>query len=608
MTPTIFGGRFGWLHPGGGTRGVVLCNAFGHEDAWGHNAIRFLAEGLSRRGIPVLRFDYLTTGDSAGNDHEGARVDGFVADIAAAIECLRAETGVTNVSLVGLRLGGAFASLASHHPLVDSLALLASPTNGRLYLRELAALHKTWVHHLPDAMRARQNEAPFNVLGQEYSEAFLGQLRELDLATSMSQQSSLPKRVFLADIRAGASQSLCAALRARNVDVQAETFDDYLDFMQETATSILPEKTLTRTVQWIAEGIVESAPGDLTPDSAEIPARARVGGDAIIETPDAVEQPLVFGTARLFGILCEPRDRLVGGPVVVITNTAFSVHHGDSRQAVRIARELARRGIASLRFDARGIGDSPPRSPDELPHATPMSIHSESISEDVATAAAWLRRKGYDTVIAFGVCSGAYSALRASLTEPAISAVIAVNLQRFYISEKLTLKELKHEMNNTMARLGPAILKPQKWWLVLSGKRGLKPILKAFASHAAARLHSRLSRVAHPPAPGAGDKPITHPYDVAQALERKGVHTLLMYGADDAGLDQLNAHFGRHGKKLARLRRVQPAVFKDIDHSLDDAQALARVIALSEAFIKNLQPKKAPVMDAISRFSISQQL
>ncbi|SAK75813.1 alpha/beta hydrolase [Caballeronia hypogeia] len=587
MSPIVFGGRFGWLHSGAGVHGVVVCNSFGHENTWAHQAIRHLAEALSRRDIPVLRFDYLTTGDSADN-LEGNRLDGLVADVTAAIDCLRSETGVTTITLAGLRLGGALASLASPHPPVDSLALLAPVTNGRLYLRELTALRKAWIENLPEHMRARQHDAPFNVLGQVYGDAFLDDLRELDVASTVCRSASRLKRAFIADIRAGASEPLCAALRNRGVEVETKAFVDYFDFMQETATSVLPGKTLTRTVQWIADNVAESIPIDPASGTTKAAARSRSGGDAIIETPGAIEHPVVIGSAGLFGVLCEPRDERAGGPVVVITNTALSVHHGDSRQSVHIARELARRGVASLRIDARGIGDSPHRPADEAHHPITMSIHAQSISEDAASAAAWLKRKGYDTVITFGVCSGAYSALRASLVEPAIAAVIAVNLQRFYIPESITLTELRREMSHTMRRLGPAILAPGKWWLVLSGKRGLRPIVRAFASNAMARLNSQLGILTRGSLCGVGEKPLTHPRGVVQALERKGVHALLLYSVNDDGLDQLNAHFGRHGKKLSQLRRVRPEVCRGVDHSLGDTGALARVIALCDNFIKNL--------------------
>jgi pimeloyl-ACP methyl ester carboxylesterase len=607
MTPIVFGGRFGWLHVGHGSHGVVLCNPFGHEEAWGHKAMRYLAEELSRRGIPVLRFDYLATGDSVGIDHESDRVDHFIADIGAAIERLRQETGVTKVTLCGLRLGGTLAALASHHPLVDSLALLAPVVNGRHYLRELTALRQTWVENLPVVVRAVQVDSPYHVLGQVYSEAFRSRLSGLDLGKAMSHQSALPKRVFVADLRPGASRSLCNVLLDRGVDVQTEAFDDYFEFMQETASSVLPEKTLKRAAQWIEEGVAEGMARDLKPARARKAARPSMSDDAIIETPEAIERPVIFGAAGLFGILCEPRDGLPGGPAIVITNTAGSVHQGDSRLSVRMAREMAQRGIASLRFDARGIGDSPARSPDGT-HDTVASIHAQTTIEDVATAAAWLKRKGYDNVVVFGICSGAYSALRASLIEPAIGAVIAVNLQRFHVPEHLTLQELRAQRRNTMARLGPAILKPQKWWLVLSGKRGLKPILKAFASNAAARLQSQMPGVTRKKVVQADHGSLTDPHSIVHALERKGVRTLLVYGAGDEGLDQLNAHFGRHGKKLSRTTRVRAAVCGDVDHALYDTRALATVIAMSDTFIKDLKPESAPVMEPIAPLGVSPQL
>ena len=68
MRPVVFGNRFGWLHAGSGTRGVVLCNTYGHEYVWTYSGMRHLADALSARGMWVLRFDYRGTGDSAGAD------------------------------------------------------------------------------------------------------------------------------------------------------------------------------------------------------------------------------------------------------------------------------------------------------------------------------------------------------------------------------------------------------------------------------------------------------------------------------------------------------------------------------------------------------------
>src|SRR5260370_30764668 len=125
MRPIVFGGRFGWLHPGTGARGVVLCSPFGHESVWSHKGMRRLAEELCARGVSVLRFDYRGTGDSVGEDGAAQQFQTAVADVCAAVAWLKHETGVTDMTLCGLRLGASFAALAPPECSVNALVLLA---------------------------------------------------------------------------------------------------------------------------------------------------------------------------------------------------------------------------------------------------------------------------------------------------------------------------------------------------------------------------------------------------------------------------------------------------------------------------------------------------
>jgi pimeloyl-ACP methyl ester carboxylesterase len=603
MKPIAFGGRFGWLHPGQGTHGVVICSPFGHEEPWCHKGIRYLAEELSAYGIPTLRFDYLATGDSAGVDGNAHHFDAFVSDIVAAVERLK-ETGVMRVTLCGLRLGATMAALASRRCEVDSLVLLAPVTRGRAYLRELAALRKVWLDNLAEPLRSAQRDKPFNVLGQIYSDKLCSELDALDLSKSMDEHASIPARVLVLDARSRASAALCSTLRGRGAEVETAVMEGYFEYVDETKSSVVPACALERVAQWIADG----TPDTRVRSQANKGARPSVSLDdeAIIETPEARERPVIFGANGLFGILCEPRGRLAFGPVMLITNTAGSVHHGDSRLSVRIAREMARRGIASMRIDARGIGDSPPRTAQGPLDLVP-SIHANTTIEDVGTAAAWLKRKGYHTVISFGICSGAYSALRASLVEPALTAVIAVNIARFHIPEGMSMADLEELQRNSMKRVGPAIFKPSKWWLVLSGKRSFRPIAQAVASNLIARLRShRLDLPGNRDAVPEVDA-LTDPHGVVHALERKGVRTLFIYGSGDEGMEQLNAHFGKRGKKLSRFSNVKAVVFDELDHALFDPRASAKVVALSEAFIKDLNQKATAPKVADPVLAVSQQ-
>jgi pimeloyl-ACP methyl ester carboxylesterase len=92
-------------------RGVVLCPPFGQEYMRSHRAFRQLAFLLERKGFDVLRFDYRGTGDSSGDPTDFTAED-WIQDIASAAEELREACGVSNISIVGLRLGALLAAAA----------------------------------------------------------------------------------------------------------------------------------------------------------------------------------------------------------------------------------------------------------------------------------------------------------------------------------------------------------------------------------------------------------------------------------------------------------------------------------------------------------------
>ena len=146
MNPLLFGSRerplFG-IHSQPGSnrkrRGVVICPPWGPEYQRAHRACRHLGERLTERGWDVLRFDYYGTGDSGGASNE-VTLRGCVQDTLSAIEELCALADVRRVMLVGLRLGGAVAHLASAASrAVDRLVLWDPVTDGKGYLEEMGA-------------------------------------------------------------------------------------------------------------------------------------------------------------------------------------------------------------------------------------------------------------------------------------------------------------------------------------------------------------------------------------------------------------------------------------------------------------------------------------
>ncbi|WP_175941549.1 alpha/beta fold hydrolase [Caballeronia sp. BCC1704] len=589
MKPVVFGGRLGWLHAGTGKRGVVLCNTYGHEHVWTYSGLRLLAELLAARGLWVLRFDYIGTGDSIGDDAAPGQFESAVDDIGAAVDFLREQTGVEHVALCGFRVGAAFALHAALRRPVDELVLLAPVVSGRTYMRELNVTRKTWLEKLAAPLREVQpQDGPLNVLGQTYGEDFRRDLEAVDLAASVKQSGIAPApRVLLMHGRVGSKGALRDALASLDVDVQVQTFDDLTGFIQESAFTVMPHAAFAQAVQWLADG---------THDSHNAPSIPFGWPDDLsIETPEAIEWPVRIGEDGLIGIMCEPRRPVSRGSAFLLANTSASSRVGDSRLSVRIARDLARRGIASLRFDARGRGDSP-AAPGVGQTDTPYSrIYHPVATRDTAAAARWLSQRGYASIYSFGICSGAYHALKAAASEPAITGVIAVNIPTFKQPEDKSADEMRQSTRNSMAGYAASMFELQKWKAILRGEKNLLRVLGFIAAYAGTRMRSRIADMFRlDSATIASIEQATTPQAIARVLDAKGVKTLLVYGSYDAGLDLLAAHCGKLGVRLSRYPNVRVMTFPDIDHSLFNPASAAQVIALCESVIKETN---APVRE-----------
>jgi exosortase A-associated hydrolase 1 len=178
--------------------------------------------------------------------------------------------------------------------------------------------------------------------------------------------------------------------------------------------------------------------------------------------PTVIRNLCVDG-ANLAGILHLPEQPASRGVIVVVGGPQYRV--GSHRQFVLLARDLAAAGVAVLRFDYRGMGDS---------DGEPRGF--EQIDADIRAAVDDLHDAvpGLRAVTIWGLCDGAAAGLLYAGQDPRITGLILLNpwvrtdetLARSYVSEYYARR----------------LLDPAFWRKLFSGKVRVGESLASFAS------------------------------------------------------------------------------------------------------------------------------
>jgi pimeloyl-ACP methyl ester carboxylesterase len=163
---------------------VVLCYPHSQDYVFAFRAYRTLGTWLARAGFHVLRFDYLGTGDSAG-DVGQASLPQWTGDIVAAVEEVRRSLGHSSVSLVGLRLGATLAAMAAAEcRQVDRLVLWEPVVRGNEYVATLRARHREWFQaELKERPGAQRLAVDDELLGYRFTESLRNDLERVDLSS-----------------------------------------------------------------------------------------------------------------------------------------------------------------------------------------------------------------------------------------------------------------------------------------------------------------------------------------------------------------------------------------------------------------------------------------
>jgi len=551
-------------HPAQGAHGVLMISPWGIEELCARKAYRCLAERLSGRGYPVLRFDLPGTADARAYSAS----ETWLASANEVLKRFADGNGLASVTVLAQGAGALIAArLAAEHPLVKGCILLAPVSSGRHHLRELLA----WSNLMKESYRDETVKAADGalraagfVLSAEMQEELksLSTGRELAAATCPVLLLQRPNHPGDAKLAEEISQSA--------LDLTCFDFDEYSGYVGDPTLSQRPGRALDAVERWLEEKF----PPGMGPASQGGEAASAVAASLPLgESETAItEEMLRFGDDRTcFGVLTAPSIPRSGTGFIFL-NSGYDHHIGWGRCHVEFARSLAREGHVSLRIDASGIGEAGLHAGQDA-----QILYSDSQIADVTAAVDVLERRGIGRIILVGRCSGAYLAFLATVAEPRVSAVVLVNTRRFAWDPRQVvdteIRKPVQPLENYQRKLRDrnairrALSSTQNFRQAATKlDRGIYRPLKRAAERRVGRLSvsGRLIRLVH---------------ERMRTITGRGGRVLVVFGEDDMGREELEFYFGPAGQNLDRFPGARVEFMTNTDHNVTSEASRRTVLS-----------------------------
>lgn len=262
------------------------------------------------------------------------------------------------------------------------------------------------------------------------------------------------------------------------------------------------------------------------------------------------ETPLFFDCVgqSLLGVLTLPGESARLGVVIVVGGPQYRV--GSHRQFVLLARALAAAGIACLRFDYRGMGDS---------EGAPIGF-LDAVPDIVAAIDAFHASVGsLERVVLWGLCDGATVAALAAASDSRVAGLALFNpwVHTDGGSAEVTLK---YYYPRRLASL-------DFWRKLLSGRVAVFKSLIGIGG-----LAVRRTRMKETAGEGRAMQPL--PERMADALARYRGRVLVVLSGRDGTAAEFRMAAAKRGaleRALARANAKRVEV-EDADHTFSNAE------------------------------------
>ena len=575
-TPSYFGPQdkqlLGWLHmatdrPQSNT-GVIICPPLAVEYMSTYRAMRYVCDYFALAGIPALRFDYHGTGDSSGDNKDENRLNDWIWSIEQACNQLKSITNCNQVGLFGLRMGATFAAIAAEKTEVDFLVLWAALENGRKYVREIRAIQMTGSSQA--SSESDFIEAGGSVLWNDTVDA-IERIKLLGVKPKAKRILIIPRDDFKSN------QKLKTSWEEQGLSVHQSELPGYKKMMELAYYSIVPHGSINKIIDWV-KADVRSENNQRIPGMPEIPIINRsemqhhndcIKDDALSKF-SFKERIVRFAPDKSrFGILSGPAvtpDPSL--PIVLIANSGSNHRVGPSRLYVLIARELAKYGFRSLRFDIRGLGDS------NTPGSNNENEEYINESNDEILMAMQTFGDSYkdNKYVLMGLCSGAYFSFIAALKMKDVQIIdsILINPLTFHWFEGMEYDASPAKNFSYWSWYKKAIRDPKSWLKLFRGRINFSTLFGTMVN----RLKIVIAGKARRNLPSVRSSNVSSnkmekqdlAADLAAISAQKRKLTLVLSRCDP-GFDILMTSAGRTAKQFIKNKEIVIKFIENADHT-----------------------------------------
>ena len=246
-------------------------------------------------------------------------------------------------------------------------------------------------------------------------------------------------------------------------------------------------------------------------------------------------------------------------PACIILNAGVLHRVGPHRLHVALARRIAAGGLASLRVDLGGIGDS-------VASSDAASFRESAVADTRVAMTALTAALGAQRFILFGVCSGADNSLATALVDDRVTAIVLVD-PHTYPTRRSQLRYLRARVAERGGARDAA-----RWGLAVAVRR-------------LRQLTDRLGRPADSESSSGGRErpPIEIFRSQLTALVDRGVRVLAIYsGIHGAGYNDRDQLF----ELFPELRgRIDHMYFAGANHTFTELGVQAELIDAVTAWI-----------------------